>query len=35
MIRQLKALIDEKEEKEPQIALNHIVSFLHGASGEF
>lgn len=35
MIRRLKALIYEKEEKEPQIALNHIVLFRRGASGEF
>lgn len=35
MIRRLKALIYEKEEKEPQIALNHIVPFRRGASGEF
>lgn len=27
MIRRLKALIYEEEEKEPQIALNHIVPF--------
>lgn len=35
MIKRLKTLIYEKEDKEPQIEPNHIASFVRGASGEF